>query len=97
MQFILWLNIFEMCTLHQVTCQHENEYMYIRWELTFIGAWSLKQKFYIGKCCIMAGTFIQHLFWGGIHHNLFAPTKSGVNSGKVKWGTLQLVNGVQQQ
>ena len=45
----------------------------------------------------MAETFIQRLFWGGIHHNLFAPTKSGVNSGKVKWGTLQLVNGVQQQ
>ena len=71
--------------------------MYIRcMGLTFIGAWSLKQKFYIGKRYIMAETFIQCLFWGGIHQNFFAPTKSGDNSGKVKWGTLQLVNGVQQ-
>ena len=61
--------------------------------------WGLifKTKIYIGKCCIMAGTFIQRLFCGAIHHNFFAPTKSGVNSGKVKWGTLQLVNGIQQQ
>ena len=33
----------------------------------------------------MAETFIQRLFWSGIHHNFFAPTKSGVNSRKVKW------------
>ena len=72
-------------------------YIQIMGAITFIGAWSLKQKFYTGKYCIMAETFIQLLFWGGIHHNFFAPTKSGVNSGKVKWGTLQRVNGVQQQ
>ena len=54
----------------------------LRWQVLYYG-WDIN--------------FIQRLFWGGIHHNLFAPTKSGVNSGKVKWGTLQLVNGVQQQ